>query len=58
MSELLTDSEMRKLHILAKRISSNLSCHINPIAPCSTCRLEAVGDMIKYIHLHGYKVSK
>jgi hypothetical protein len=59
----LTDKDIVVLYKLAADITANLDCGMfntkdGRLLPCRTCRLQAVKDMIHYVEIHGYTVTK
>ena len=52
-SNTLSNTEIKKLIELGKKIQLGLSCDINGQGiPCRTDRLQAVSDMIEYLNIH------
>ena len=55
----LTDKEVKKLVKLGSAIQMGLECNINSTGlPCRTDRLDAVGNMIEYLTIHGFDIKE
>ena len=58
MSDSLSSKERSQLINIGKSIISSLSCKLNEGMPCRTDRLNAIGEMIKYLKIHCYKITE
>ena len=57
--DVLNKKEIKELVILGAKIKMALECDINGIGlPCRSDRLASVEDMIEYIEIHNYSVTK
>ena len=55
----LTTKEVKKLVKLGTNIVMGLECNINSTGlPCRTDRLDAVGNMIEYLTIHGFNIKE
>tara|TARA_R100001530_G_scaffold21780_2_gene17877 strand:+ start:2716 stop:2904 length:189 start_codon:yes stop_codon:yes gene_type:complete len=54
----LNDTEVAELIELGKRIYEGLSCDADGTGlPCRSDRLQAVGDMVRYLKIHDFYVA-
>ena len=59
MSNILSDQEIDILIKLGKDISEDLTCDANGTGfPCRTCRLNAVYNMVSYLHIHDIVIQE
>jgi len=55
----LTNKEVKKLVKLGTDIVMGLECNVNGDGlPCRTDRLDAVGNMVAYLTIHGYNIKE
>ena len=59
ISNTLTSEEVKKLVKLGSKIVMGLECNVNGDGlPCRTDRLDAVGNMVAYLTIHGYTIKE